>query len=50
MEVCVTMAALQSSRLPSADAARLLALAVYAILNTEHADSFDQLAVLAAAL
>ena len=50
MEVCVTMAALQSPPLPSTDAARLRALAEYAILDTEHEDSFDQLAVLAARL
>ena len=50
MEVCVTMAALQSPPLPSTDAARLRALAEYAILDTDHEDSFDQLAVLAARL
>ena len=50
MEVCVTLAALQSPPLPSTDAARLRALAEYAILDTDHEDSFDQLAVLAARL
>ena len=46
----MTMAALQSPPLPSTDAARLRALAEYAILDTDHEDSFDQLAVLAARL
>ena len=39
------MAALQSPPLPSTDAARLRALAEYAILDTDHEDSFDQLAM-----
>ena len=46
----MTLAALQSPPPPSTDTARLRALAEYAILDTEHEDSFDQLAVLAARL
>ena len=44
------MAALQSPPVHSTDAARLRALAEYAILDTDQEDAFDQLAMLAAQL